>query len=222
MEVVHVLPSGFNRHRGAFMRKLVLAVALLVPVAAYSQTDATGVYRSTYVQVRMGAAIPQHDDLEFFDPGLAFELGIGVQLTPNVSIEAGLGRFSITAEESAFIPELGATVTVKDTASAIPLTGSLKLGLPLAEKGLVYGLAGAGLYFVSDDTKFSAPGYQTESVDDTATAFGFHFGGGLTVNVAPQWSLGAELRYVISKVELYDVTNNIDSLIVTGGVGYRF
>lgn len=204
------------------MKALLVALATLLPIASFAQTDAAGRNSTSYLQVRLGAVIPQHEDLDGYDSGLAFDVGIGFFLNPNVAIEAGLGRFSISAEDSYYDYDLAATVTARDTASAIPLTGTLKLGAPIEDKAFLYGLAGAGLYFVSDTFKISAPGYGSASEDDSATAFGLHFGGGASLYLAPRWTIGAEVRYLVSKVELFEVSSNIDSLVATANVGYRF
>lgn len=199
------------------LRSLLVVLTLLLPIAARAQSPVF-----SYVQARFGAVVPQHDDLEAFDAGPAFEVALGWFLNPNVAVEAAVGRFSVVAKDSFYDSGLGTTVSWKETASAVPVTGTLKLGVPLAGAGFLYGLGGVGLYFVRDEYEESAPGYGTGSVDDSDTTLGFHLGGGALARLNQQWAIGAELRYFMASVKLYDVKGNIDSVSVTGSLAYRF
>ncbi len=82
-------------------------------------------------------------------------------------------------------------------------------------------VAGAGLCFVSVNSDVSAPGYLPASDSDEDTALGFRFGGGLSAAIAPRVFLGAEIRYSIASVKLYDTNVSIDSLTIAGSLGYR-
>jgi opacity protein-like surface antigen len=106
-------------------------------------------------------------------------------------------------------------------ASAISVSASLKAIAPVDRLEL-FALAGPGLYFVSSRGTASTPGFGAATVSDNSNAFGFHFGGGASVRVSPQVSLGAELRYIIATVKIFGQNNGMDSLIAQGTLGLRF
>jgi opacity protein-like surface antigen len=164
---------------------------------------------SKYFFARAGAIVPKHDDLEGFDTGLAFEGGLGFRTSPNFAFELAAGRYAVTRTNPVF--------EFKQTAAAIPVTGTAKLIAP-AGKVEAYGLVGAGVQFAS--VKREEGGSDSDS--DHATAFAFHFGGGLSAALSPNLTFSAELKYVIAKAKLFDEDVGLDSLVIGGGLGYRF
>ena len=40
--------------------------------------------------------------------------------------------------------------------------------------------------------------------------------------MSPKASLGLEAKYIVASATLFDEKGGIDSLLVTGGLGYRF
>lgn len=204
---------------------LVFAVACASPALSQAQAPqgmisaASG--RETYVLGKIGAVIPQHKDLDSFDNGLAFEVAIGREISPNFAIEASVGRFSFSGSQSGYDPSVGAVVTASADVSAISVMGSLKAIAPL-DKFSVYALAGIGVYFISASGDASAPGYYPVSYSDNANTVGFHVGGGASIRVSPQATLGAELKYVIATAKVYDTNNGLDSLIVGAMLGFAF
>lgn len=198
---------------------LALAVAVAAPVLSVAQ-EAEGA-DSAYAVFRAGGTFPQHKDLDGYDNGFALEGGLGFQLGSGLAVEATVGRFAIEASEQFFDASIGEVVTVTGTATAISLAASIKLGIPVQSVEF-YGLAGAGLYFVNLDLRATAPGYYPLEESDRDTAFGFHLGAGLSVRVSPKASLGLEAKYIIASATLFDEKGGIDSMLVTGGLGYRF
>ncbi|MDD2772594.1 MAG: porin family protein [Elusimicrobiales bacterium] len=60
-----------------------------------------------------------------------------------------------------------------------------------------YGIFGAGLYSMSTSGSTTPLLAGAQVVDETASAgyFGFNLGGGATMELAPQWSVGLDLRW---------------------------
>jgi opacity protein-like surface antigen len=190
------------------------AIAFAFPLTVRGQDGARG-----YFAVKIGAATPQHDDLRGFDTGLSLQADAGVRLTENLALEGSIGWFQMSGSET-FV-EAGIPVVVRADVSAIPVTGSFKLILPAGSLE-VFGLVGAGMYFVSSSGTATAIGFQQASTSDSASAFGLHFGAGVGGRITPQVSLGGELRYVKATVHIFDSNNGMDTLLVQGFLGYRF
>ena len=57
-----------------FIGAVIAAAALLAPAAGYAQpvSSLSGPGPDTWVEVHLGATIPQHKDLDGVDPGYAF------------------------------------------------------------------------------------------------------------------------------------------------------
>lgn len=201
------------------MKRVFAAVflAALLPTLASAQQHALG--ESGYLGARVGAVLPKHDDLEGFDNGFSFEAVIGRRVSPNLALEASLGRFGINASGSFFDPDTGVTFDAEMDISAIPLTASVKAIAPLDQVEL-YGLLGAGLYFLSSEIRVT--GGLAGSASDDATALGLHLGGGFAAHVSPQVKLGAELKYVMGSAKLFDSSNHFDSMLIGGSLGFVF
>jgi len=118
----------------------------------------------------------------------------------------------MSAKQSVYVPEIGATVAVSADASAVPLAASIRFG---GRSGNLefFGLVGAGVYFLSLSEKASVPGYGTFSDSDDDTSLGLHFGAGLSAAVSPQVSLGIEAKYLKAEATFYGMTGNVDSAI---------
>lgn len=199
---------------------LTLAVGLAGPVVPAAQ-DVEPVASSTYAVVRAGGTFPQHEDLDGYDNGFAFEGGVGLDLASGLALEATVGRFAVDASVTGYDPDISGPATITSTASAISVGATLKAGVPLGSVHL-YGLAGGALYFVTVDARWTASGYYPAEISDRDTTVGFHFGAGLSARVSPKASLGVEAKYVIASATLFDSPGNIDSLLVTGGLAYKF
>jgi opacity protein-like surface antigen len=171
-----------------------------------------------YTVVRIGGVVPKHEDMNGFDTGLGLEVGFGLAASPNVALEAAIGRYTLSGSASGYAS--GSYVTAKENVTAIPVTTTVKAILG-DQQFNIYALAGAGLYFISTSAEASS-GYASASASETATAFGFHFGAGTAVHIDDHLMIGAELKYIIASAQLYDVTTGLDSLLVTGMVGVTF
>ncbi len=169
----------------------------------------------TYVAVKLGLVAPQHSDLDGMDSGFAIEGTLGYRLHPNIALELSLGRWSMSGSESITDPTVG-TINGKLEFVGYPLLLTAKAVLPL-DRIQLYALAGGGVHFVTATAKLDAPGLGlTASESDSSSPFAFHFGGGLSVDLAPRIAVGAEVRYVIGEMTAFDATGHFDHLFVAG------
>jgi opacity protein-like surface antigen len=193
---------------------LIASVAHAQPSAAFTQPG------ETYVTARLGAVVPQSSDLKGYDTGLAFEAAFGYRATPNFAFEGGIGRFAMSRSSTFYDPSIG-TYTENDESSAIPFTFTVKAIAPTPRVDL-YALAGAGVYLVHAKAEAVQSGFSLGSMSDDASSLAIHLGGGIAGRVSPNVSLGAELKYIIGSVKLFDVNGSFDSLIIAGSVNYHF
>ncbi|HET7824041.1 MAG TPA: outer membrane beta-barrel protein [Anaeromyxobacter sp.] len=191
------------------------AIAIAAPVVSRGQ-EVHG--PDTYLVGKLGVISPQHDDLQGFDTGLAFEADLGFRVHPNLALEAGIGYWRSTGSQSGIVAP-GVFVTADAEISAIPVTLSLKGILPVGKLD-VFGLAGAGMYFVSGSV--TVRGGVSGHASDSGNAFGMHLGGGIAGHVTPQATLGVEVRYIFAKVRMFDANNGLDSFIAQGFLGWSF
>lgn len=196
---------------------ILLALALAVPTWAGAQEDASG---STYVAIKAGPIMPKAKDLDGFDNGLSLEGTVGYRASENLAFEAGLGRFAMRASQSGYVYTSYVNVTVD--LIAYPVTGSVKLIAPM-DKAQLYALAGAGLYFFSNEGKVEMTGYPTQTTQHSESAFALHLGAGIDFSVSPNVRLGAEMRYLIGKVDAWGTGTkyDFDSLVLGAALAYQ-
>jgi opacity protein-like surface antigen len=195
------------------LRHLVAAAVLVFASTALAQSYPahSGFRPSSYVQLRLGFYSPESSDLDGFDRGVAIDGAYGYRFSPNLAGEIGLGYFRTTASAS------GGGFAADVTLSDVPITVTVKAIAPLGAVEL-YGAVGLGLHSVSISASASGIG----SGSDSTTALGVHLGGGINVPVSPVVSLGLDLRYVIAKADFSGGSVNIDGLLVTGALLYKF
>lgn len=172
----------------------------------------------TYVGARLGVVIPKHDDMKDFDNGFAIEGAVGYRINENAAVEFSIGRFSLGYSTTAVISGVVANVT--EDVVAYPVQGTLKLMLPLDKLDL-YALAGGGIYFIHDEGKATASGYLPLTASDSDSPFGFHLGGGINIRVSPRALIGAEVKYMMGTVTLYDTKSHFDSIMIGGGLTFQ-
>lgn len=184
------------------MTKLAAVMfAVSFPALAFAQSE------GDYASLKLGAVVPQHRDLKGFDTGLDLDGALGYRLTKNLALEAGAAYGKMSGSPSGVTFDL----------SAISVSASLRAILPLGRFG-VFATAGPGLYFVS--ARRADP--PSARVSDRGNALGFHFGGGASVSVSPQVSVGTEVRYLLASVKVFDQSTGLDSLIAQAAVEYVF
>ena len=186
----------------------------------YAPQDGVG---KTYFAVKMGAIIPKHDDVSGYDNGFALEGAIGYRVNRNVALEVSVGRFSMGFEESGYLyDDYGYSYAAKytDEVVAYPVLGTARFIAPV-DAIEVYGLVGAGMYIMSDDVELKIEGLLPETDSDSDTPFALHVGGGMNFRVSPRAVLGAEVKYIIGKAEMYDVTSNFNSVLFGAFLGFQ-
>jgi len=189
------------------------------PALAHDQAAATATSRS-YLFARAGALVPRATDVNGFDTGLAVEAGAGHRLTRWLDVEVGTGYLRMTEDNSGSDASGGSYRRTQDL-SAVPVIATLRLtGRAWGFEG--HALAGAGLYLWSLGGEVTSSGNEPWLFSDTYTGFGVHVGAGLTASLSRRVSLGLEAKYLVAQTTFLDRTSNVDSAIVTAGVGYVF
>ncbi|HSD18522.1 MAG TPA: outer membrane beta-barrel protein [Anaeromyxobacter sp.] len=208
------------------MRTLRLLAAAAIAAAASLAHAQAPVERPYYVNARLGAYMPQDEDLDDagFGAGFAGEVAIGRRFTPMFAAELGVGHFRSSSDAITFFdPDVGGDVSVDFDLAVTPIVATAKLLLPAGALE-PYALAGAGVY-LAEMTGNATVGGMSASVSDKDNVFGFHLGAGAQIHVTPAASLGLELRYVIANVEFSDFSDQslgLDGLQISGGATFRF
>jgi len=196
-----------------------VALALAAPAPSHAQPVSTvgGAGPDTYLELHLGAFVPQHEDLDALDTG--YDLGgtFGARFTPNLGVEGELSYVRATGSDSR--PE----GTVEQTLAMVPFTASVRLRLPLKVAELS-ALGGAGLYIASFEstTTLALPGDPSATTSDTTTVFGFHVGAALAFNLSPTMLFGAEVRRTFVDAELDGVDVGLDGTRIALTLGYHF
>ena len=192
---------------------LFLWVATL-PGALYAQSPAGTGGKSSYAVLKLGSFFPESSDLEKQDAknGFAGQVGFGYYLARFFALEIDLGYL----ETKGSLGNLG----VKYGLYPLEVTGRFGLPLGFVEPYLAVGLGG---YYVKT---------KAGNLEETSTRAGFFGGGGINFNLGETFSIGAEARYLVLSAPTYyyatpysnSATTNIDldGVIVTGNIGFRF
>ena len=161
------------------MRTLRLLAAAAIAAAASLAHAQAPVERPYYVNARLGAYMPQDEDLDDagFGAGLAGEVAIGRRFTPMFAAELGVGHFRSSSDAVTFFdPDVGGDVSVDFDIAVTPIVATAKLLLPAGALE-PYALAGAGVY-LAEMTGNATVGGMSASVSDKDNVFGFHLGAG--------------------------------------------
>ena len=179
----------------------VLLMIITVPVFAASPN---------YVALKLGAYLPQNDDVANFDDDLYGEIAVGQYYNKNVAFELGFGYFNASA------PEQG----VRREITSFPILLSIKGVVPVGGAEL-YAFGGCGLYMAKLETSVS--GVIDESTD---TAFGVHLGAGGNINISENVFLGVEAKYFFATPTFefsgFKQDVHIDGILATANIGFRF
>ena len=202
------------------MKKITLLAIVSLSLIAMITNVAQAENFSSYAVLKAGVYVPQHDDLDDFDNGFNGEAAFGAYISENLALEIGIDRFKTDSTVSA-----GTTKTKVEIETMSVLLLSLKGFYPIGNFE-PYLFGGAGYYSVQADLDIKDPGF-SGSGSDTVNALGWHLGLGANYNITPRIFVGAEAKYLWAEPELEMGTNkvnqvNIDGLITTANVGYRF
>jgi opacity protein-like surface antigen len=181
-------------------------LALFAPVDTGAQpvSDVSG--PDTYLQLHVGALVPQSSDLDGIDTGYAFGGAFGARFSPMVSVEGGVG----------FARATGAKNGIRRTLVDVPFTVSLRLRLPF-ERGEISGLVGADLH----STRLTNEVLLLD-VTDRATSFGWHVGVGAGFQLSPTIVVGAEVRRSFATAPFDGGDVDIGTLRFAATVAYQF
>jgi opacity protein-like surface antigen len=181
----------------------VLLALLAAPVArAQPVSEPSG--PDTYLQLQLGAFLPQSSDLDQYDPGLALSGTFGARFSKYLGAEATVGWYHAEAS----VAGAGASLNV------VPILASLRLTLPVDAVELS-ARGGIGAHLASFHGTGALAGY------DAATAFGWHVGAGAAFKLSPTMLVGADVLGTFASAKFGGVETAIDGLQVSVTLGYR-
>ena len=179
---------------------LLSVLLLLVAVPAFAENP------RNYATLKLGAYLPQADDMDNFNDGVNVEVAVGQYINPNVAVDLSVG----------YLKSNGSGPGASGQIRAYPVLLSIKGVLPVSIVEL-YVLVGGGVYFT--DAQVSALGVTDKKTDTTS---GFQAGVGGNVNLSNNVFLGLEGKYFWSYPEFDSVKVHIDGIQATANIGYRF
>ena len=202
------------------MKKIALLAIVSLSLIAMITNVAQAQNFPSYAVLKAGVYAPQHDDLDGFDDVFNGEAAFGAYISENLALEVGIDWFKTDSTVSA-----GTTKTKVDIETLSVFLLSLKGFYPIGNFE-PYLFGGVGYYSVQGDIDIKGPGI-SGSGSDMVNALGWHLGLGANYNITPRIFVGAEAKYLWAEPELEMGTNkvnqvNIDGLITTANVGYRF
>ena len=195
---------------------VVLALIILLPVNISAQSP-------FYFAFKPGMYMPRSSDLNGFDNGFNGEFAFGLQFTPNIAAEFGLG-FLYTGGEKTIGRGTSASQVHYDL-DVWPFTLTLK-GIFPYKKWEFFGLAGGGIYSVS--APYNVNGYYHYPYpyyyNDYDYIWGGYLGGGIHYNVTPRFFLGVEGKYLWTEQANFSGINGfkLDGVITNAVIGFRF
>jgi len=200
------------------MKKITLLAIVSLSLIAMITNVAQAENFSSYAVLKAGVYVPQHDDLDDFDNGFNGEAAFGAYISENLALEVGIDWFKTDSTVS-----VGTTKIDVDIETMSIFLLSLKGFYPIGDFE-AYLFGGVGYYSVKGDFNFKAP--SSGSGSDMVNALGWHLGLGANYNITPRIFVGAEAKYLWAEPELEMGSKvnqvNIDGLLTTANVGYRF
>jgi opacity protein-like surface antigen len=188
---------------------LTLALSLVVaPATAGAQPVSARSGPDTYLELHLGAFLPQAKDLDSLDPGVALSGTFGAMLTPMIGAEATAGYYR-AAGTARFAPPIP---SVDTSLSVIPVLASVRLVAPFKPVELS-ARAGVGIHF--------ATVHPTGTSDASATAFGFHLGASAAFNISPTMLVGVDVLGSFAQAKFDGASTRLDGLVVALKLGYR-
>ncbi|HHP7234726.1 MAG TPA: outer membrane beta-barrel protein [Desulfobacterales bacterium] len=187
------------------------ALLLLPPLAAFGQDN--------YLAFKAGFYTPNGDltdDGADFDSGFSGEIAWGHYVTPNFVLEPVVGYFETDDSFSDPLASFSFDISV------IPITITAKGIMPL-QFGEVYLGAGIGLYYTQIDADVTFMG-MSASDDDSDTVFGGQIVAGANFDLASNWFLGFEGKYLLTEeAEAFDdsLGADLNGYILSAVLGYR-
>ncbi len=179
------------------------ALALAAPAASLAQPVSTmgGAGPDTYLELHLGAFVPNSGDLDGFSPNVDLGLAFGARFNPHLSAELETGYYRANDH------------TYDDFVEAVPVVASLRFRLPMKTAELS-ALAGGGIHFAHMSTT-SSGGFHD-------TAFGFHVGAEAAFMLSPTMRVGFEVRRTFVNASFETVETDIGGLRLAATLGYHF
>lgn len=171
------------------------------------------------VSVEAGVALPRSDDLEAYDRGAAVVLSLSKRASRYVALEVASGVLGLSGRGGGTDPDYGYAYTFSSDVRAVPLLLGLRLVVP-AGRAEVSALAGVGVLFVSADLEQFVDGFEPRAESDSATPLATQLGVGAAMRVTPAVQLEVGLRYLLGKADLFGETFRLDTMLLTGGIGF--
>ena len=127
-----------------------------------------------------------------FDVGTGAEIGYGLKPLPYVAVEATIGYYE--ADHISDHPDYFHDPVYLLSVVPMSLTAKLIAPVGFAE---IYALGGAGMHYLIAKKRYAATASNTPvlDVDDDDVTTGFHYGGGVALNLGSA-SLGIEVRRI--------------------------
>lgn len=201
-------PNPGHKRRDVMKRISLLSVfMMMVAVPAFAAPP-------NYFDLKLGAYLPQANDVKDFDSSFYGELGYGYYFTQNFAVEIGVGYTKPGASVSANGSSASADITI------IPATLGLRGSIPIGTFE-PFATAGVGVYFTKAEASVSSPtiGGSGSKNDDVV---GYYLGLGANFNVSPNVYLGVEGKYFWAKPSFEGVDVKIDGINLTANIGYRY
>jgi opacity protein-like surface antigen len=173
-----------------------------------------------YVAFRGGLYQPRgEDEGDIFNNGIDLGAAFGVHVHPNVALEGGIGYYRASSDRVTISDGID-TLSAKLSLSAIPITASVRFGLPVGAVTFS-ALAGIGIHMAELEAEVES-GDLSGSASESDTAFGLHLGGGVAVKVSERASVGAELRYSFAEATFADELDvKLDGLQLGAVLAFR-
>jgi hypothetical protein len=200
----------------SFLRILIVVVTFgiaLLPGSLWAQGPVGSGDKTSYAVLKLGSFIPEANDLtnQNANNGFVGQVAFGYYLAPYFSLEAAVGYQEFKGSQQ--------NLDIKYGIFPLEVTG--KFGLPLGffEPYLAVGFGG---YYTKA---------QAGNVEEDSTRGGFFAGLGFNLNLGETFFIGVEGKYRVLNAPAPTPTPysssatgniNLDGLIVTGNLGFRF
>jgi hypothetical protein len=191
---------------------VLTALALVAPAAVLAQpvSSISGPATDTWLELHLGAALPQHADLDAVDPGYAFGGAFGARFSPYLGAELGVGYWRATGTEPGL--EL--------TASDVPVTANVRIRLP----GRVVELsaaAGAGLHVATFSVTPTASLAGPTPPSRTSVAFGGQVSAAAGFHLSPTMLVGASVERTFVEPKFHGAGVRFDTLRLAATLTYH-
>jgi len=194
------------------MKRIILVLSIVLLIVSAASISFAEDKKGGYIAIKPGAYFPTGDlDDRNFDSSFAGELTVGMYYNRNLALETNIGYFQTGASRSI------AGFREEDDIRVVPITATFKGVLPFNGFELTAGVGG-GIYIAHLDID----GHNV-SKDENDTVWGAHFVAGANVDLSKKVFLGVEGKYIVtSEADFSGAKVDLNGVIVTGVVGYRF